>query len=88
MTRLASLLRRRAAWRQWTAAGVGGLLALALAGLLVPRPVTGQEDAGPATTVAAVIQGGVPSTGVSTCRTMSTGTFVPSGASAQWRVAT
>ena len=56
---------RRAAWRQWTAAGVGGLLALALAGLLVPRPVTGQEDAGPATTVAAVIQGGVPSTGVS-----------------------
>lgn len=56
---------RRASWRQWTAAGLGGLLALALAGLLVPRPVTGQEGAGPATTVAAVIQGGVPSTGVS-----------------------
>lgn len=56
---------RPAAWRQWVAASAGGVLAIGLAGLLVPRPVTGQDLAGPASAVAAVIQGGVPSTGVS-----------------------
>jgi apolipoprotein N-acyltransferase len=56
---------RRPGWRQWVAASVGGLLIIALAGLLVPRPVSGQADDGPATAVAAVIQGGVPSTGLS-----------------------
>lgn len=56
---------RRSAWRQWAAAGVGGLLVIALAGLLVPRPVAGQDEAGGAQAVAAVIQGGVVSTGIS-----------------------
>ncbi len=56
---------RGRSWRQWVAAGVGGLIVIALAGLLVPRPVAGQDERGPATAVAAVIQGGVPSTGLS-----------------------
>jgi apolipoprotein N-acyltransferase len=59
------LAARRSAWRQWSAAGVGGLAVLALAGLLVPRPTLGQDIAGPPETVAAVIQGGVVTTGIS-----------------------
>lgn len=61
---IAAVTRGRS-WRQWVAAGVGGLIVIALAGLLVPRPVGGQDERGPATAVAAVIQGGVPSTGLS-----------------------
>ena len=57
-------LGRGAAWRAWAAAAAGGLIIIALAGLLVPRPVDGETQGGPATTVAAVIQGGVPSTGM------------------------
>jgi len=56
---------RRPGWRQWAAASVGGLLAIALAGLLVPRPVAGEDAGGPPVAVAAVIQGGVPSVGLS-----------------------
>lgn len=59
------LVARRTGWQQWTWAGVGGLIVLALAGLLVPRPVDGQQDGGSPSTVAAVIQGGVVSTGIS-----------------------
>lgn len=55
---------RRSGWRAWAAAGAGGLVIIALAGLLVPRPTGGEAEGGPATTVAAVIQGGVPSTGL------------------------
>ena len=61
---LLAALTREAAWRQWVAACVGGLLVIALAGLLVPRPVVGQDVGGPSTAVAAVVQGGVPSTGL------------------------
>jgi len=61
---LAALLRGTA-WRTWVAASAAGLIALALAGLLVPRPVAGETESGPATAVAAIIQGGVPSTGLS-----------------------
>lgn len=57
-------LRRGPGWRQWVAASVGGLLVIALAGLLLPRPVDGQDAGGPKTAVAAVVQGGVPSTGL------------------------
>jgi apolipoprotein N-acyltransferase len=56
---------RAPSWRQWSAAGVGGLVVLALAGLLVPRPIVGEDESGPPTAVAAVIQGGVVSTGIS-----------------------
>ncbi|MGA0946154.1 MAG: apolipoprotein N-acyltransferase, partial [Candidatus Nanopelagicales bacterium] len=52
-------------WRQWATAAVGGVLVVGLAGLLIPRPVDGQAGDGPSETVAAVIQGGVPSTGIS-----------------------
>ncbi|MEY3734128.1 MAG: hypothetical protein RL347_1487 [Actinomycetota bacterium] len=52
-------------WRQWATAAAGGLVALALSGLLIPRPIVGQDLAGPAETTAAVIQGGVPTTGIS-----------------------
>jgi len=55
---------RRTSWRAWAAAGAGGLVIIALAGLLVPRPIQGQGEGGPATAVAAVVQGGVPSTGL------------------------
>ena len=58
-------LMRQPGWRQWVAASVGGLLVIGLAGLIVPRPVDGQDSGGPATAIAAVIQGGVPSTGMS-----------------------
>lgn len=57
-------LMRGPAWRAWVAASAGGLIIIALAGLLVPRPTDGQDQAGPSTAVAAVIQGGVPSTGM------------------------
>lgn len=57
-------LTRGVAWRVWVAASAGGLVLIALAGLLVPRPVEGESQGGPSTTVAAVIQGGVPSTGM------------------------
>lgn len=60
-----AIRQRQRGWPQWAAAGVGGLLAIALCGLLIPRPTVGEEQAGPATAVAAVIQGGVPSTGIS-----------------------
>ena len=49
---------------RWIAAGVGGLVVLAVAGLAIPRPVDGQDAAGPAYVTAAVIQGGVPNTGM------------------------
>jgi len=61
---LAALVRGPA-WRTWVAASASGLLALALVGLLVPRPVAGESGSGPASAVAAIIQGGVPSTGLS-----------------------
>ena len=60
-----ALWRRPAGWRQWAGAAVGGLLVIALSGLLVPRPTDGQDAGGPSNTVAAVIQGGVLSTGIS-----------------------
>lgn len=56
---------RRPGWRQWAGASVGGLLAIAVAGLLIPRPVDGEAGGGPPIAVAAVIQGGVPSVGLS-----------------------
>lgn len=59
-----AVLGRGPAWRVWAAASAGGLVLIALAGLLVPRPVEGESQKGPATAVAAVIQGGVPSTGM------------------------
>lgn len=49
---------------RWIAAGVGGLVVLGVAGLAIPRPVDGQDAAGPAYVTAAVIQGGVPNTGM------------------------
>ena len=55
---------RRREWRRWAAVGVGGLLVLGLSGLLIPRPTDGQDAEGPPSTVAAVIQGGVPNTGI------------------------
>lgn len=55
---------RRAGWRAWVAASTGGLVLIALAGLLVPRPIVGEAQGGPSSAVAAVIQGGVPSTGM------------------------
>ena len=58
-------LGRGPAWRAWVAASAGGLVVIALVGLLVPRPVAGEREGGPPTAVAAVIQGGVPSTGLS-----------------------
>jgi apolipoprotein N-acyltransferase len=60
-----ALWRRPAGWRQWAGAAVGGLVVIALSGLLVPRPTDGQDAGGPSSTVAAVIQGGVLSTGIS-----------------------
>ena len=57
-------LRRGTGWLAWVAASAGGLIIIALAGLLVPRPVAGEAEGGPPTAVAAVIQGGVPSTGM------------------------
>lgn len=59
-----AVVARRSGWRAWAAAGAGGLVLTALAGLLVPRPTGGEAEGGPATAVAAVIQGGVPSTGL------------------------
>ncbi|MFM1964330.1 MAG: putative polyprenol-phosphate-mannose synthase [Actinomycetota bacterium] len=56
---------RRSTWRAWAAAGAGGLVVIALSGLLIPRPTDGQVDGGPASATAAVIQGGVPNTGLS-----------------------
>ena len=53
---------RPLAWRRWIAASAVGLIAIGLVGLFVPRPVEGQGA--PETAVAAVIQGGVPSTGL------------------------
>lgn len=52
-------------WPQWAVACVGGLLLIGLSGLLIPRPVAGQADGGPSMTTAAVVQGGVLSTGIS-----------------------
>ena len=60
-----ALLLRGPEWRRWAVAGVGGLVVIGLSGLLIPRPVDGQDAQGPPTTVAAVIQGGVPNTGIS-----------------------
>ena len=56
------VVARPVAWRRWVASAAVGLAAIGLVGLVVPRPVAGQGD--PETTVAAVIQGGVPSTGL------------------------
>ena len=47
---------------QWTLAAVGGLISVALAGLLIPRADTGQGD--PPTAIVAVVQGGVPTVGL------------------------
>lgn len=58
-------LTRASGYRAWIAASAGGLVIIALSGLLIPRPVEGEGEPGPATAVAAVIQGGVPSTGMS-----------------------
>ncbi|MFM8529374.1 MAG: apolipoprotein N-acyltransferase [Ilumatobacteraceae bacterium] len=52
-------------WRRWAVAGLGGLVVLGLSGLLIPRPVDGQTEGGASQAVAAVIQGGVPNTGIS-----------------------
>jgi apolipoprotein N-acyltransferase len=60
-----ALWRRGAGWLPWSAAAAGGLIIIALAGLLIPRPVTGEQGVGPPQAVAAVVQGGVPSTGIS-----------------------
>ena len=60
-----AIRHRQRGWPQWVVAGAGGLLAIALCGLLIPRPSLGEGAGGPATAVAAVIQGGVPSTGMS-----------------------
>jgi apolipoprotein N-acyltransferase len=60
-----ALWLRGPGWRQWATAAAGGVLVVGLAGLLIPRPVDGQAGDGPSETVAAVIQGGVPSTGIS-----------------------
>ena len=60
-----TLRSRESTWRQWTAAGVGGLLVIAVAGVAIPRPVSGETEGGPATAVAAVVQGGVVTTGIS-----------------------
>jgi apolipoprotein N-acyltransferase len=57
--------RRGPGWRQWATAAAGGLLVIGMAGLLIPRPVTGQSTAGPPEAVAAIIQGGVPATALS-----------------------
>ena len=57
-------LGRGPSWRAWVAASAGGLVVIALAGLLVPRPVVGESEGGPPSAVAAVIQGGVPNTGM------------------------
>ena len=51
--------------RRWVAAALGGLIVIALSGILIPRPTTGQAEGGPADVTAAVIQGGVPNTGIS-----------------------
>lgn len=52
-------------WRRWVAVGVGGVVILATAGLLIPRPTDGQTAEGPSQATAAIIQGGVPNTGLS-----------------------
>jgi len=48
--------------RQWAAAALGGVVIVGLAGLLIPRPAQGQGD--PPTAIVAVVQGGVPTTGL------------------------
>ena len=50
----------RAGDRRWSTAAAGGILVIALAGLLIPRPTTSESTA-----TLAVIQGGVVSTGLS-----------------------
>jgi apolipoprotein N-acyltransferase len=54
-----AILRRQL---QWTLAALGGVVIVALAGLLIPRPGAG-EGSTPTATVA-VIQGGVPTVGL------------------------
>ena len=58
-----AILTRGQGWR-WVAGGVAGLILLGVAGLALPRPVDGQSVAGPPEVTAAVIQGGVPNTGM------------------------
>lgn len=60
-----AITMRASDWSRWVLAATAGLMALALSGLLIPRPIAGQTDGGPAEVTAAVIQGGVPNTGVS-----------------------
>jgi apolipoprotein N-acyltransferase len=60
-----SVWRRPAGWRQWATASAGGLIVIAMAGLLIPRPTAGEAFGGPPVIVAAVIQGGVPTIGLS-----------------------
>ena len=59
------------AWRRQTrqhrrdvALAAGGVVVIALSGLALPRPVAGEAIEGPSEVVIAVIQGGVPSTGL------------------------
>lgn len=56
------LIRREREWRRWAAAGLGGLLVIGLSGALIPRAVSAEGI--PRTSVVALIQGGVPSTGL------------------------
>lgn len=49
---------------RWALAGAGALILLGLSGLAIPRPIEGQDAGGPADVTAAVIQGGVPNTGI------------------------
>jgi len=56
---LLAFLRRR---MEWMVAALGGLLIVALAGLLIPRPAVGEGQ--PPTAIVAVVQGGVPTVGL------------------------
>ena len=60
------LVVRGPRWRAWAAASAAGLVLLAVAGLVIPRPTDGEDGGGPARLTAAVIQGSVPNLGVST----------------------
>lgn len=59
------VVARRLRWQRRAAAAVVGLVVLGAAGLLIPRPTSGESVGGPAQVTAAVIQGGVPHIGIS-----------------------
>ncbi len=54
-----AILRRQL---QWTVAALGGVVIVALTGLLIPRPSVGEGT--PPTAIVAVVQGGVPTVGL------------------------